>query len=125
MNGSQMLEYECREQPAKLRELIAAYKNREEIREELRAIREAASESSAPIIFIGMGGSLCASISASIHLQSNGRSAFSVDAGEWLHYARPVWRDAAVSILVTASGESAELVEFMKQDLDGDRKSVV
>jgi glucosamine--fructose-6-phosphate aminotransferase (isomerizing) len=42
-----------------------------------------------------------------------------VDAGEWLHYARPVWKDAAISVLVTASGESAELVEFMKQDLGG------
>jgi glucosamine--fructose-6-phosphate aminotransferase (isomerizing) len=69
------------------------------------------------VIFVGMGGSLCSSISASIHLQSNGRPAFSVDAGEWLHYARPVWKDAALSILTTASGESAELVEFMKQDL--------
>jgi glucosamine--fructose-6-phosphate aminotransferase (isomerizing) len=117
MNGTQILEYECREQSTKLRELIAAYRNHEEIREELRAIGEAASESSAPVIFIGMGGSLCASVSASIHLQSNGRPAFSVDAGEWLHYARPIWKDAAVSILVTASGESAELVEFVKQDI--------
>jgi glucosamine--fructose-6-phosphate aminotransferase (isomerizing) len=119
MNGTQMLEHECREQPAKLRVLIAAYKNHEEIREELGAIREAASRTRAPVIFTGMGGSLCASISASTYLQSNGRSAFSVDAGEWLHYARPVWRDAAVSVLVTASGESAELVEFMKQNLSG------
>jgi glucosamine--fructose-6-phosphate aminotransferase (isomerizing) len=117
MNGTQILEYECRQQPQKLRELIDAYKNHGEIREDLRAIREAASKSSAPIIFIGMGGSLCASVSASIHLQSNGRPAFSVDAGEWLHYARPVWKDAAVSVLITASGESAELVEFMKRDL--------
>ena len=119
MNGTQMLEHECREQPARLRALIAAYKNHEEIRRELRAIREAVSRSRAPVIFIGMGGSLCASINGSTHLQSNGRPAFSVDAGEWLHYARPVWKDAAVSVLVTASGESAELVEFMKQDQGG------
>lgn len=119
MDGTQMLEYECREQPATLRALIAAYKNDGEIREELRAIRDAVSKSRAPVIFIGMGGSLCASFSASTHLQSNGRPAFSVDAGEWLHYAHPVWKDAAVSVLVTASGESAELVEFMKQDLGG------
>jgi glutamine---fructose-6-phosphate transaminase (isomerizing) len=119
MDGTQMLEHECREQPGRLRALIAAYKHHEDIRRELLAIREAASRSSAPVIFIGMGGSLCASISASTHLQSNGRPAFSVDAGEWLHYARPVWKDAAVSVLVTASGESAELVEFMKQDLGG------
>jgi glutamine---fructose-6-phosphate transaminase (isomerizing) len=119
MNGTQMLEHECREQPARLRALVAAYKNHEEIRRELRAIRETVSRSRSPVIFIGMGGSLCAAISGSTHLQSNGRPAFSVDAGEWLHYARPVWKDAAISVLVTASGESAELVEFMKQDLCG------
>src|ERR1700748_527538 len=115
MNGTQILEYECREQPTKLRELIAAYKNDEEIRAQLRAIREIAPGSAEPVIFIGMGGSLCSSISASIHLQSNGRSAFSVDAGEWLHYARPVWKESALSVLTTASGESAELVELMRQ----------
>jgi glucosamine--fructose-6-phosphate aminotransferase (isomerizing) len=118
MNGTQMLEYECREQPARLRALIAAYKNHEEIRKQLSAIRQAAYRNRLPVIFIGMGGSLCASISGSAHLQSNGRPAFSVDAGEWLHYGRPVWKDAAISVVVTASGESAELVEFMKQDLD-------
>jgi glutamine---fructose-6-phosphate transaminase (isomerizing) len=124
MNGTQMLEHECREQPARLRALIAAYKNHEEIRKELVAIREAVSRSPSPVIFVGMGGSLCASISASTHLQSNGRPAFSVDAGEWLHYARPVWKDAAISVVVTASGESAELVEFMKRDL-GDRTALI
>ena len=37
-----------------------------------------------------------------------------MDAGEWLHYAQCVWNDAALSVLLTASGESAELVELMK-----------
>ena len=32
MNGIQVLEYECRQQPGKLRELIAAYKSDDEIR---------------------------------------------------------------------------------------------
>ncbi len=116
MNGIQMLEYESREQPAKLRELIATYKDNPEIRDQLRTMRGMALRSRTPVIFIGMGGSLCASISASIHLQSHGRPAFSVDAGEWLHYAQPVWNDASISVLITASGESAELVEFMRQN---------
>jgi glucosamine--fructose-6-phosphate aminotransferase (isomerizing) len=38
-----------------------------------------------------------------------------VDAGEWLNYSSQVWDDAALSILLTTSGESAELVEFFKQ----------
>jgi glucosamine--fructose-6-phosphate aminotransferase (isomerizing) len=32
-----------------------------------------------------------------------------------LNYAGPVWEDAAISILVTTSGESAELVELFKR----------
>ncbi|MFL6304630.1 MAG: SIS domain-containing protein [Candidatus Sulfotelmatobacter sp.] len=115
MNGTQILEFECREQPDKLRELIAAYKDNPEIRDQLRAMREMAARSMAPVMFIGMGGSLSASISASIHLQSHGRPAFSVDAGEWLHYAQPVWKQPPLSMLVTSSGESAELVEIMSQ----------
>jgi glucosamine--fructose-6-phosphate aminotransferase (isomerizing) len=119
MNGTQILEYECRQQPAKLRELIAAYKNDDVIRRELRYARDIAANSAAPVIFIGMGGSLCSSISAAIHLQANGRLAFAVDAGEWLHYAQDVWKAAALSVLVTTSGESAELVAFMKQGTGG------
>lgn len=119
MNGTQILEYECRQQPGKLRELIATYKSDDEICRQLRFAHDVAAKSTAPVIFIGMGGSLCASISASTHLQANGRLAFAVDAGEWLHYAGNIWKDAALSVLVTASGESAELVVFMKQGTGG------
>lgn len=119
MNGIQVLEYECRQQPGKLRELIAAYKSDDEIRRQLRYAHDIAGNSRAPVIFIGMGGSLCASIAATTHLQANGRSAFAVDAGEWLHYARGVWKDAALSVLVTTSGESAELVALMKEGTGG------
>ena len=63
MNGTQVLEYECRQQPVKLRELIAAYKSDGEIRGQLRYAAEVAASTTAPVIFIGMGGSLCASIS--------------------------------------------------------------
>ena len=119
MNGTQILEYECRQQPAKLRELIAAYLSNDEIRCQLRYGREITASSNAPVIFLGMGGSLCSSIAASAHLQANGKLAFAVDAGEWLHYAHDVWKDAALSVLVTASGESAELVAFMKEGTGG------
>lgn len=119
MNGTQILEYECRQQPGKLRELIAAYKTSGDIRRELGYARDVAAGSTGPVIFIGMGGSLCSSIAASTYLQSHGRLAFAVDAGEWLHYASDVWKAAALSVLVTASGESAELVAFMKRGTGG------
>src|ERR1700680_1649351 len=60
-------------------------------------------------------GAFCSSISGSIMLQSHGRASFSVDAGEWLHYSSSVWGDEALSILLTTSGESAELVELIKR----------
>jgi len=63
-----------------------------------------------------MGASSCSSVTGSVLLQSNGRSSFFVDAGEWLHYARPVRDQVAVSILVTTSGESAELVQLCKEN---------
>jgi glucosamine--fructose-6-phosphate aminotransferase (isomerizing) len=109
--GTEILEIECREQPERLRELIQAYRSAAEIRAELKKLREIACREG-PVLFIGMGASYCSSFSASVLLESHGRLSFSVDAGEWLHYAQSAWKDAAVSVLLTASGESAELVEL-------------
>jgi glutamine---fructose-6-phosphate transaminase (isomerizing) len=111
--GTQILEIECREQPSRLRELIQAYRSDSEIRTELMKLRQLARREG-PVLFIGMGASYGSSFSASVLLESHGRLSFSVDAGEWLHYARPAWKDTAVSVLLTASGESAELVELFR-----------
>jgi glutamine---fructose-6-phosphate transaminase (isomerizing) len=116
--GIQILEIECREQPERLRQLLTAYAGDLAIQAELKKLRKLADRKG-PVLFIGMGASYCSSISGSILLQSHGRPSFSVDAGEWLHYATPVWDDAALSILLTTSGESAELVELFKRG--GDR----
>jgi glucosamine--fructose-6-phosphate aminotransferase (isomerizing) len=51
-------------------------------------------------------------------LQSAGRLSFSMDAGEWLNYGMRVWSDASVSILLTTSGESAELVKLFREAHD-------
>jgi glutamine---fructose-6-phosphate transaminase (isomerizing) len=116
--GTQILEIECREQPARLRELIQVYGCDPSVRAELKKFRNLAANNG-PVLFVGMGASYCSSISGSNFLQSNGRLSFSVDAGEWLHYASPVWEEAALSALLTTSGESAELVELFKRK--GDR----
>jgi glucosamine--fructose-6-phosphate aminotransferase (isomerizing) len=113
-NGTQILEIECREQPERLRELIRAYANDAAICSELKKLKELASRKG-PVLFIGMGGSFCSSISGSVMLQSHGKPSFSVDAGEWLNYSTSVWDDAALSVLSTTSGESAELVELFKR----------
>ena len=116
--GTQVLEMECRQQPEMLRQLLAAYASDSAILGELQKFRTLASKSG-PVMFIGMGASYCSSFGGSVLLQTHGRPSFTVDAGEWLNYASSVWNDAAVSILLTTSGESAELVEFFKQA--GDR----
>src|SRR5882672_1184524 len=113
-NGTQILEIECREQPDRLRELIRAYANDAAICSELKKLKELASRKG-PVLFVGMGGSFCSSISGSVMLQSHGKPSFSVDAGEWLNYSTSVWDDAAMSVLSTTSGESAELVELFKR----------
>lgn len=116
--GTQVLEMECRQQPERLRELLAAYANDSAILGELEKFRTLAAKRG-PVMFIGMGASYCSSFAGSVLLQTHGRPSFTVDAGEWLNYASSVWEDAAVSILLSTSGESAELVEFFKQA--GDR----
>jgi glucosamine--fructose-6-phosphate aminotransferase (isomerizing) len=112
--GTQILEMECRQQPECLRQLLAAYAGDTGIQAELEQFRSLAQRPG-PVLWIGMGASYCSSISGSIFLQSHGCPSFSIDAGEWLNYAAPVWEDAALSILITTSGESAELVELFKR----------
>ena len=119
--GTQILEIECREQPAKLRELLREYSADLAIRSTMGKLREAAALKKGPVLFIGMGASYCSSISGAAFLQTHGRPSFAVDAGEWLHYGASVWDDAALSILVTTSGESAELVELFKRRTSGAR----
>ncbi len=116
-NGTQILEIECREQPQRLLDLIRAYRSDPEFRSQLQNFRRL-SQNPGPVMFIGMGASYCSSFSASTLLTTHGRPSFSADAGEWLHYARPIWNDAALSVLLTTSGESAELVELMKTGED-------
>jgi glutamine---fructose-6-phosphate transaminase (isomerizing) len=113
--GTEMLEIECREQPARLRDLIQAYSSDSAIKSELKKFRSLA-ENKGPVLFIGMGASFCSSISGTVFLQTHGRLSFSADAGEWLHYAPSIWSEAALSILLTTSGESAELIELLKQE---------
>lgn len=116
--GTQILEIECREQPARLRDLIHAYSSDSTIKSEVKKFRSLA-QNKGPILFVGMGASFCSSISGSVFLQTHGRLSFSADAGEWLHYAPSIWSEAALSILLTTSGESAELVALFKQEEGG------
>ncbi|MGA7410349.1 MAG: hypothetical protein WBW33_07675, partial [Bryobacteraceae bacterium] len=92
--GIEILQMECREQPQRLRELIHAYTSDPGIRSQLHTLHDLVSKPG-PVIFLGMGASFCASFSGSVFLEAHGRSAFSVDAGEWLHYGTSTWDSAA------------------------------
>ncbi len=115
MSMTAIFEKECREQPERLAGLLDAYESDPSVREQLDKLRQIA-RSAGPVLFAGMGASYCASIAGSVWLQACGRSSFFVDAGEWLHYAEPVWDQAAATVLITASGESAELVRLCRKD---------
>jgi glucosamine--fructose-6-phosphate aminotransferase (isomerizing) len=115
--GTEILEIECRQQPAKLNELLNFYASDPELRQQIGTLRALAARRG-PVLFLGMGGSYCSAISASTLLQSHGRSSFPLDAGEWLHYGVTTWKDAALSVLLTTSGESAELVELFNRGAD-------
>lgn len=106
-------EMECRQQPECLVRLLRAYGQDRSILHELETVRQM-SLSPLPVLFIGMGASYCSSVAGSSFLQAGGRSSFAVDAGEWLHYSNAAWDQAAVSFLLTTSGESAELVQLCK-----------
>jgi glutamine---fructose-6-phosphate transaminase (isomerizing) len=113
MSMTAIFEKECREQPERLAQVLRAYDQDQSILKELHQLRQIAL-SPGPILFLGMGASYCSSIAASVWLQSCNRSSFFADAGEWLHYAPAVLDQVAASVLTTASGESAELVELCK-----------
>lgn len=96
--------------------MLRAYQDDSEIRKELDALRDM-SRSPGSILFVGMGASYCSSVSGVSCLQSGGSAAFAVDASEWLHYSA-AWDEPALSLLVTTSGESAELVKLCEKGAD-------
>lgn len=119
LSMNSIYEIECHEQPERLAQLLHAYSSDSAIGKTLDTLREMA-HSAGPIVMLGMGASYCSCIVGVSYLQSGGRSAFAVDASEWLHYSA-TWDQAAFSLLLTTSGESAELVRLCER---GGKKSL-
>ena len=105
---------ECLEQSHRLENVLQAYSTNSEIRGELERLKRSVSTSQ-PIIWLGMGASYCSSISGVTRCSLAGRPSFFVEASEWLHFALLTWEHVAGPILVTTSGESAELVEICRR----------
>jgi glucosamine--fructose-6-phosphate aminotransferase (isomerizing) len=95
-------------QPDAMRRAAAALLDQ---REHLDRIREAAG-SSRTIVFTGMGSSYDACYPAVNDLAGRGVPAILVDTAELLHFRRPILSAQTLAVIVSQSGESAEIVKL-------------
>jgi glucosamine--fructose-6-phosphate aminotransferase (isomerizing) len=103
---------EIYEEPAALRRIYDAYVARDD-----PALNQAAEllRRSAPVYFAGMATSEYASFSASSLLNGHGRLNFVYDASELMYYALPILKPGACLVLVSQSGNSAEIVHLLEE----------
>lgn len=106
---------ECLEQPSLLRGLLQAYAQGEAVRSEIRALGEAIV-TGLPVLWLGMGASYCSALAGSLTLSLHGRASLAAEASEWLHHFLSVQARFSGPVLVTTSGESAELVELCRRN---------
>ncbi|MGE5223838.1 MAG: SIS domain-containing protein [Omnitrophica WOR_2 bacterium] len=106
---------EIYEEPAALRRIYDAYVARQN-----PALDQAADllSKSAPVYFAGMATSEYASYAASSLLNCSGRVNFVYDASELMYYSLPALKPEACLVLVSQSGNSAEIVHLL-QELGG------
>jgi glucosamine--fructose-6-phosphate aminotransferase (isomerizing) len=98
-------------QPDALRRAAAALVDQ---RDELDRVREAAA-SSHTIVFTGMGSSYDACYPAVNDLAGRGVAALLVDTAELLHFRRPILNARTLTVIVSQSGESAEIVKLANE----------
>ena len=110
----EIFDAECMEQAACLEKVFRAYAGDGEVREELERMKKSIA-AGRPLVWLGMGASYCSSISGSTRYSQAGQPSFAVEASEWLHYALASWDQVGGPILITTSGESAELVELCRR----------
>ncbi len=109
-----MYRSECEEQPQRLLELFDAYRSDAVVRKELTSVKNNAISRDLPVLWLGMGASYCSALAGASQLMRLGRSSFAREASEWLHYEVSTRNQVSGPILVTTSGESAELVEICR-----------
>ncbi len=106
---------EILEEPEALRRVYDAY-----VAHENPALLQAAEllRSSQPVFMTGMATSEYASYPASSLLNQNGKVNFVYDVSEFMYYHLPALQPGACLVLVSQSGNSAEIVHLLDQ-LDG------
>jgi glucosamine--fructose-6-phosphate aminotransferase (isomerizing) len=98
-------------QPDAMRRAAAALMDQGD---ELDRVREAAA-SSHTIVFTGMGSSYDACYPAVNDLAGRGVAALLVDTAELLHFRRPILNARTLAVIVSQSGESAEIVKLANE----------
>ncbi len=98
-------------QPDAMRRAAAALVDQ---RDELERIRQAGA-TSRTIVFTGMGSSYDACYPAVNDLAARGVPALLVDAAELLHFRRPILNAQTLAVVVSQSGESAEIVRLANE----------
>ncbi len=103
---------EIYEEPAALRRVYDAY-----VRRENQALEQAAEllRKSMPIYMTGMATSEYASYSASSLLNRNGKVNFVYDVSELMYYALPTLKPGSCLVLVSQSGNSAEIAHILEE----------
>src|SRR5918996_968017 len=96
-------------QPDAMRRAAAALLDQ---RDHLDRVREAASVTPT-IVFTGMGSSYDACYPAVNDLAGRGVSSLLVDTAELLHFRRPILNAKTLVVIVSQSGESAEIVKLV------------
>lgn len=79
----------------------------------LRQLRDLAARGFRKVVFAGMGSSNFCNCSASIGLNNRGFLTTALSAGELLHYEAGLLQKDALLVLVSQSGESAEVVRLI------------
>jgi glucosamine--fructose-6-phosphate aminotransferase (isomerizing) len=95
-------------QPDAMRRAAAALVDQ---RDALERVREAAAVSRM-LVFTGMGSSYDACYPAVNDLGARGVPAVLIDANELLHFRRPILNAQTLAVVVSQSGESAEIVKL-------------
>lgn len=88
-------------------------------RQEAQLMRIPRLQPGSPVVFTGMGGSYATCYAPVTSLGSQGMPAVMVDSAELLYFRRPMLKGSALLVVVSQSGESAEVVR-LAEHLDGD-----
>jgi glucosamine--fructose-6-phosphate aminotransferase (isomerizing) len=112
-------------QPDSVRALVSTAADGGDLAGELETAARLIGGPERPIVFSGMGSSLCAARTALARFAAIGRSVSAVDAGELLHFGLDGLRPDAAIIAISQSGRSAETVALAARLRDADPKRTI